>query len=138
MEYSIRFGAEGVTAEVSGTSELAGQMNLYRDLVGDPRFSPGMSILIDYRGLDERRAPNADVERLSRFVSSLDAELGDAKLAVVVPDTVSYGIGRMSQAQIDTRLRIRFFFERDEAAAWLCEGSTVARAAPRPELTSRA
>jgi hypothetical protein len=114
-------------------------MSLFSEIVGDPRFSPGMPILIDYRGLDERRAPNAEVERLSRFITSLDAQLGDSKLAAVVPDTVAYGIGRMSQAHIDSRLRIRIYFDHDEAVEWLgAERPAVERsslAAPGPELT---
>jgi hypothetical protein len=123
MEFAIRFGeeGEGVTVTASGASDLASQIALFTDIVGDARHAPGMPILVDYTELDERRAPNEDVEMLGRFVASLDEALGHAKLAVVVPDTVAFGLGRMSQARIDTRLRVRFFYDRNEAAAWLRE-----------------
>jgi hypothetical protein len=125
VEYLIRFGdeAEGVRVTASGTSDLAGQMGLFEDVVGDARYSPGMPILVDYSGLDERRAPSADVEQLGRFIAGLDAALGDAKLAIVVPDTVAFGLGRMSQARIETRVEIQFFYDRDEAEGWLHEGA---------------
>jgi hypothetical protein len=78
-----------------------------------------MAILVDYSGLDEHRASNEDVARLGSFVASLESAFGDAKLAIVVPDPVSYGLGRMSQSRIDTRLQLRFFYDREEAGAWL-------------------
>jgi hypothetical protein len=121
VEYSIAFGeeAEGVTVTASGTSDLEGQLALFKDLVGDVRYIPGMPVLIDYSKLDERRASNSEVERLGRFIAELDAAFADAKLAIVVPDTVAFGLGRMSQARINTRVQIRFFYDRDEAADWL-------------------
>jgi hypothetical protein len=123
MEYAIRFeeGNHLVTATASGSSDVAAQMALYKDVVGDPRYAAGTPILLDYSALDERRASSAEVKRLGRFIASLDEALGDAKLAVVVPDTVAYGLGRMSQAHIDTSREIRFIYDRPEAEIWLQE-----------------
>jgi hypothetical protein len=123
MEYVIQFDEEGqgVTATISGSSDLAGQISLIKDVVHDARYSAGMPILFDYSGLDERRSSAGEVQQLGQFVATLDEAFADAKLAVVVPDTVAYGLGRMSQARIDTRLRMRFFYDRGEAEAWLQE-----------------
>lgn len=68
-----------------------------------------------------RPRSNEDVEQLGRFVSGLDEVLGDARLATVVPDTVAFGLGRMSQARIETRVRIQFFYNRAEAESWIHE-----------------
>jgi hypothetical protein len=123
MEHSIHFGGEeeAVLVAVTGTSSVEGQMAVFNELIADPRYSPGMAIMIDYSGIDSRRATTADVERIGLFVAGLDRQLGDSKLAVVVPDTLAFGLGRMSQARIETRLELQLFYNRDDAARWLRE-----------------
>jgi hypothetical protein len=121
VEYAIQFEGDGVTVLASGSSDLPGQTALFQDVVDDPRYSPGMPILIDYTGLDDRRFTGEETQRLGRFIAGLDDALGDAKLAIVVPDKTAYGTGRMTQARIETRLRLRLFYDRHEATGWLRE-----------------
>jgi hypothetical protein len=123
MDFVIHFGRAGepVTAVVTGTTDLTEQKRLYTEIANDPRYTVGAPILVDYSGIDERRAPTHEVESLGRFMARLEGKLGDAKLAIVVPDTISFGLGRQSSAWIDTPLRMSLFFDRSEALAWLLE-----------------
>ena len=122
MEYAIEFGGspQDVTIETSGPATAAGLIGFVSDLVADPRFRPGMSILVDHTELDARPLTGADVRAMAETVIQLDERIGRSKVAILVPNPLTFGYARMYELHAaETQLHSRVFYSRDEALGWL-------------------
>jgi hypothetical protein len=121
MEYVISFDTDfgGVEIKTSGEADLAGLLGHATELVGDGRYVPGMPVLIDHTDLDATSIPSADLASLGQHVTTLASRLGDSRVAVVVPNALTYGLGRMAQARQETHVDMRLFYSRADALAFL-------------------
>ncbi len=122
MEYSIQFGGmpEDVTITTSGLADADGLIGFVRDLVANPRFRPGMLILVDHMAIDASRLTGADVQAQARVVVELAGRLGRSKVAIVVPTPLTFGYARMYEHYAaETELESRVFYSRRDAVAWL-------------------
>lgn len=122
VEYSIRFGGvpQDVTITTSGLADADGLIGFVRDLVANPRFRPGMLILVDHMAIDASKLTGADVRAQADVVVSLAERLGPTTVAIVVPTPLTFGYARMyehhaSETQLDTRV----FYSRRDALEWL-------------------
>jgi hypothetical protein len=122
VEYTIEFGGEpqDVTIRTSGRADAAGLIGFVRDLVADRRYQPGMTILVDHRALDASTLTAADVRALADAVLQLDDRIGASKVAIVVPNPLTYGFARMYELQAEAaQVRSRVFYGLDDALTWL-------------------
>ena len=122
MEYSIQFGGtpQDVTITTSGPGTGDGLTGFVRDLVNDPRFRRGMSILVDHLALDASPLTGADVKRQAELVNQLDETLGPCHVAIVVPSPLAFGFARMYELHAaETQIHSRVFYKRDEAVQWI-------------------
>jgi hypothetical protein len=88
-----------------------------------------MSILLDHSQLDNT---GADANEVRAVASSLDrdrAASGFAYIAIVAPDAVTYGLGRMweSLASEDVESAVTVVRTREEAYAWIESRRAVGR-----------
>ena len=132
MEYTIEFGgmAQDVTITTSGPASAEGLLDFVKDLVGDPRFRPGMLILVDHMAIDPTTITATDVRAQADTVIRLDDRIGPSKVAIVVPNPLAFGYARMyelhaARAQVESQV----FYSRNEALAWL----ETMRASPEGE-----
>jgi hypothetical protein len=82
--------------------------------LGHPDHRAGMGVVHDWRRLP--MPPSAEeVRKRVRYVS----RLGPRRWALVVPDEVGYGMGRMAEILTDElSIRLRVFRDMGEAEAW--------------------
>ena len=126
MEYAIEFGGapQDVTIRTSGPATAEGLIAFVTDLVADPRFRPGMSVLVDHSDLDARPLTGADVKAMAEAVMRLDERIGTSRVAILVPNPLTFGYARMYELHAaETQLHSRVFYSRDDALKWLAKPS---------------
>jgi hypothetical protein len=122
VNYSIEFGGvpQDVTITTFGMADADGLIGFVRDLVANPRFRPGMLILVDHMSIDASKLTGADVRAQAGVVVGLSEKLGPSKVAIVVPTPLTFGYARMYEHHAaETQLHSRVFYSRRDALAWL-------------------
>ena len=116
-------------------ASVQGLIGFVTDLVASPRFRAGMAILVDHLLLDARPLTAADIKALAVAVVRLDDQIGPSRVAIVVPDPLTFGFARMYELYAEpAQVRSRVFYSRNEALEWLGSGDEPAEqagAAPR-------
>ena len=133
MEYTIEFGGypQDVTITVTGVADAEGLVGLVHDVVGDPRFRPGMLILEDCLGIDVSQVKASDFRAQADTIIRLDHKIGASKTAIIVPSPVTFGFARMSQAFGESAaLEAGVFYSRSEALEWLASQRALAGSQP--------
>ncbi len=128
MRYEIEFHEGQITdaqVTVSGEMTVEGNRTWLAALVSDPRWRPGMKILVDAHAVDPGTFAGDDVQAVADTTVSDDAIWGACRIAAIVDSPVVYGLVRMWQAfTADMELRTDVFYSRDEALAWLATSSS--------------
>ena len=122
VEYSIEFGGDpqDVTITTSGRASAAGLIGFVADLVSNQRYRPGMLILVDHMELDATTLTPADVRALADTVVRLDEQIGPSKVAIVVPNPLTFGFARMYELQAGSaQVQSHVFYARSDAITWL-------------------
>ncbi len=92
-----------------------------------PKFEGRFGFLLD-RSRISRPASSEYIHQMVNFIESHAAQSGDARWALVVVDTASFGMARMAEV-LSASDKIRAFFDMDEAKAWLAAGTKTEPAA---------
>ena len=124
MEHAIEFGGapQDVTIRTSGPATAAGLIAFVTELVADPRFRPGMAVLVDHSDLDARPLTGADIRAMADVVIKLDDRIGTSRVAILVPNPLTFGYARMYELHAaETQLHSRVFYSRDDALKWLAK-----------------
>lgn len=122
MEYTIEFSGspQDVTITTSGPASRDGLVGYVQDLVDDPRFRPGMFVLVDHLALDASTITGADMRAQAERVINLEEELGACKLAIVVPTPLAFGYSRTYELHTaETQIHSRVVYTRNDGLAWL-------------------
>jgi hypothetical protein len=99
MSWEIVFGGdpEDVLATSRGTATVEGLDTLISEIRADPRFHPGMWVIIDESALDWTSMNASDLRRRADFVPAYLEGAGDVRVAVVSPSPVGQGIHRQME-----------------------------------------
>jgi hypothetical protein len=122
MEFVINFipRREAVIITTCGPASVNRFRHLNQTLVDDPRFQPGMPILIDHTALDATALTATDIRAIGEFVATIGKRIGASSIAVVVPDRLTFGFVRMGELIANQpQLNLKTFYSLDEAVAWL-------------------
>jgi hypothetical protein len=122
MEYVINFipRREAVIITTCGPASVDRFRHLNQTLVDDPRFQPGMPILIDHTALDATALTATDIRAVGEFVATIGKRIGASSIAVVVPDRLTFGFVRMGELIANQpQLNLKTFYSLDKAVAWL-------------------
>jgi hypothetical protein len=125
MDHKISWGGDSEDARVtaSGRCTVEAMGDCQRALTSDPRFQPGMRVLIDHRLVDWSRMTPEDVRRVVEMLVQSAAHFGVTYCAMVMGKRVDFGIARMQQhyAEADSKLQIEFrvFSTVEDAQSWL-------------------
>ncbi|MGZ4403214.1 MAG: hypothetical protein ACXVRI_10255 [Gaiellaceae bacterium] len=71
MNWTIEFGGDPaeVTIETFGVASREGFIRLNIELVSDPRWRPGMAVLVDHTALDSSLLTGTDIDAISSPLS---------------------------------------------------------------------
>ena len=120
MESKITFDVDAAILTTAGDATLEGFRQGIQALVDEPRFRSGMPILVDHRSLDVSGMSANDVRAVGDFTASFSDRIGPSRVAIVVPDTLTFGFVRMGETQADlAQLSLRIFYSFPEAVEWL-------------------
>ena len=120
MEFQITFDPDAATLATAGEASLEGFRRGIKALVDDPRFEPGMAILVDHRSLDVTPLDPSDVRAIGEYTATLGERIGPSSVAVVVPDRVTFGFVRMGESFANQpQLSVRVFYSLPEGVEWL-------------------
>jgi hypothetical protein len=122
MEFTIEFGASdaAVVITTGGAAHADGFLRFNRAIAADPRFQPGISVLVDHSALDMSTLTDDDLTEIARSVAAIQDRLGESMVAIVVPDDLGYRHTRQARAEAQPlQIEAEIFSFRDDAIAWL-------------------
>jgi hypothetical protein len=120
-----RAGSPDVVITTYGTATLAGLNAYLEELSRDPRWQPGMTLLVDHRALDWKEITTDDLRARAQTLASLPTQ--PKHVAVVVGETVTFGLMRMLSTFTDDQTQRGVFYDIADGYAWL-----AAQALPAP------
>lgn len=131
MLHEIRFGGEpeDVVLQTFGTASVDGLAAIARAGLRDPRFQPGLRVLIDHRHLDWRQMTTDDIRlRAERMAVEERLLFAGCRVAIVARGPAEFGVIRMllTYAELDVDVDMEIFVTLEEARAWLCESARAA------------
>jgi hypothetical protein len=122
MSFELAFGGdpEDLTITLSGRADSAGLEQLNAALQADPRFKPGLAILVDVSRLDASGLTQASLIDASELVLLRDWSARPLAVAIVAPDPATFATAAHYRAHLGgTRSRRRVFADATDADAWL-------------------
>lgn len=132
MKHEIIWGGDPEDASVTtwGTATIEGLDAWVLEGLSDPRYRPGMRILVDHSRLDWSGLTPKDIHQRVELFAREAGRSGPVSVAVVMRAPVDFGIARMEQAFIELHPEIQIdlgvFFSVEDAREWL-------RALPKPD-----
>lgn len=126
MNYKCEFvdGPFGVIVRTSGEADPREFVRGRRSVMNDPRYRPGMNVLLDHTELDFSGVTADGLAEMAESSTGDDDEVGNAGyFAIVTPRPLAFGLARMWQAFLSTQFDERVVIvETVEAAyGWLEE-----------------
>ena len=122
MDFAITFQVSPEAAVVTtfGVARVDDFRRMSQALIDDPRFRPGMPILVDHSSLDASVLTPTDIRAIGDFVATIGDKIGASSIAVVVPDTLTFGFVRMGELRANQpQLNVQIFYSLPEAVQWL-------------------
>ena len=96
------------------------------DLLAHEDFRPGMPTVFDLRGASMEAVSAAQMRRTAELNRTLAERRGDARIAAVAGDDLSFGVARMYEVLGNTpHLTFAVFREMHEAEAWALGGDAA-------------
>ena len=115
VSWQIRNGLVRLESDEAATFEE------WRDAVdaaiADPAFRAGMGIIHDWRK-HANALPTAEVSKRSEYLARNAARFGRTRWALLVDNSVGYGMGRMAETLTGSGAVVRVFRDPVEAEAW--------------------
>ncbi|MGA9762658.1 MAG: hypothetical protein WBQ14_09565 [Gaiellaceae bacterium] len=111
-----------VVCRTSGLASVEGYEAMMRALASDPRFQPGVDLIVDHTNVDVSTLTAADIERVAGLRARFAGKVVARAAGVVGPDSpLKYGLGRMFEAYLGVQpgAGVSVFATIDEAIAWL-------------------
>ena len=120
MEHVFEFGGfpQDVTVTATGLARVSEFRQLFGQLCDDPRFEPGMRILLDLSGLDTSTV--SIVEEIGDTLGELEYRCEGCAIAVLAKSSLTTVLTRAAKlGQSTPRLVVWVVCSRAEALAWL-------------------
>ena len=133
MHFEVHTCQGVVVVETSGVAAVDGFQRFMQAVIDHPDWERGVPILLDHSRLDLRSLSHSDLRDIGADGVALSPTLRGSKVAVVLPDDLSYGLGRVWQTQFfllagsDRSRVVQIFRSRDEALDWLQSANTADR-----------
>lgn len=126
MEFSVTVDPEKKIARIkaSGDAIVADIQSYNFYLINDPKWFPGINILVDHRDLITTHLSFGEIRSISKSVADVAKKLGNGRLALVVRTMMGYGLARMWQILTTdiSHLNIKVFRSIEHAEKWINTG----------------
>jgi hypothetical protein len=124
VDFTLEWGGEpeDLLVTMSGKA-VVDDVEALEEAVADSRWHRGMRVLLDQRLVDWSGMTAADVEQRAEAIARKLEPLGEYRTAVVLADSLGFGLVRMEQALIAGGVpgKIGVFRSLKDARAWLRE-----------------
>lgn len=110
---------------VSGTVTLPEMKNFLLEAMADPAWDPEFNVLVD---LTEAQI-DISFDEMSNLTGMLrnDARASRGYCALIVSNTLGYGMARMFEALSDDRVTVQIFQDRQAAESWIRKATHLIR-----------
>src|SRR5262249_22259671 len=128
MSFRLAFGGDpqDLVIPLSGRADPAGLSRLDDELRADPRFKPGLAILVDLSELDASGLTSEVLAETTERVLQRDWFAQPLAVAIVAPDPQTFATAALYRAHLGgTRSRRRVFTNAADATTWLREQRRV-------------
>lgn len=123
MDYTVAWGGfpQDILIETRGEATTDDVKSLIADVMADPRYHPGVKILIDHSRLEGTSITSGDMPDLAAFVVARRDQVGETAIAVVAPNQREYGLSRTWRTYAQPQLGnlVGVFYTRSAAEEWL-------------------
>jgi len=122
MPYKItKLKDSGILNEFSGVVTLADNREVYINIFGDDPYGTQKIpyVISDWSKVANISHSNEDVRTLARLTSERLEQFPATLFAVVAPNDLLFGLGRMWQTHLEKENRARVFRDRAAAEAWV-------------------
>jgi hypothetical protein len=123
MSYTIAFDLPHrlVRAVIEGRDTLSDMQERFRAITRDSRWSPGLDVLLDFRGVTDFDLSASQAQHAAELFTAEGAVIGDGRVAIVADRDLVYGMGRMWQAfsEASSPTEVGIFRTLAEAESWL-------------------
>ena len=108
-----------VRISVSPDPDPDEEIESYLGMLSDPRFHPGIAILLDNRAR-RGEGDSEHVRRMAGLARKSSERLEGCRCAIVVSNDVEFGMARMYELMASgDPLTVRVFRDMEEAESWL-------------------
>jgi hypothetical protein len=123
IEYDVDHERRLVRARALGLITAETLFEYQQAVWSDPALA-GYDELVDMSGVEQVDAPSSsNVSALAGFSARMDGHINPTKFAIVAPDDLTYGLGRMYQAFREMKpgstKEVAVFRSLPDALAWL-------------------
>lgn len=123
MQWKVEFdeARRFVRAKQWDEFSLDDQAKFLSDIFADPRWSAGLGVLFDYRGLKTSNLDMGDLNTVAVIFQSARRKLADSKMALLCDSDELFEVGREFGVLLAPRVENQVVIFRDEDAAmnWL-------------------
>jgi hypothetical protein len=121
VDHEIDFASPDadIVGTTSGLADTGGMKRFLDEVVSDDRFRAGSTFLSDHSALDFSGLTPTDIRDISAILSRLNEQHHFGPVATVVPNAFAFGYARMGQTLVESALRDRIFYSREDAIDWL-------------------
>lgn len=132
LEHIFEFGGfpQDVTVTATGVARVSDFRQLFGQLCDDPRFEPGMRILVDLSELDTSTVPMVEAMKIGYTLGGLAYRCEGCAIAVVAKRPLTAVLTSAAKLGESPRLVVRVVSSRAEARTWL-ESQIVRQKLPR-------
>jgi hypothetical protein len=129
LRYTITFSGdpEEVQVTISNHVTYDDVRSYLQDLLGDPRWRPGMDLLVDVGAADVADLTSTDIMRFAELFAEHGTQMGGGRHAIVASDPVRFGLARMWGTYAESSgaaFTSAVFDSVERAREWLRSGST--------------
>ena len=129
MEHEITFNEDVFQAKASGSASPRGFINLFDALINEDNWSPGGSLLVDYRDLSDFNPESMNfsgISAVASFIKKNKKSFGNMKAASLLRDTmnsrVMAGLLHSLNEFYGSEIKHDIFTDNESAVKWLKSG----------------
>lgn len=106
---------------------VVGMENLINDVINNPDWKPGDSLILDFRQVDGAHLTFNEINSIAAKFKIFKNFIGKGRMAIVATNSLGYGLSRMFQllTMTEVYMTIEIFECIDEAEHWIKTGNLL-------------